>query len=507
MALLIPVYLSLVAFAASSPPAGLCADTAGWTTRDRQVLGTANRYFVNDPARGLHAVWKHDTGSISYNFRPRGRAWRWPGGTIVNQRPRNLGGMDVDLVSGRALLGTDYISRGSPRGSFYRDSAPGAGRFLETYLGRGWRQVLAATQRYGWARFAALRNDSVSYLLQLSHRRLGASSMFPTHSVTGARNSSRFCYLWTQGEHPDVGALMLKETPNNGQNWYVTVNLSDSSRIPQSRAPHGGQAVYDSIQLYVVTAFTDGEDPNHSELWCYAKYETPEWYRIHEHRVPDTLRLGEFALAAGRPTMGRNPRTGELFVAWEQFDADNIEPATGLARADIWVARSQDRGRSWGTPVRLTGPDSMSRRFPYLADIVDDTLRILCFADRYAGFSEQGQGPLTMNPVLVLSLPADELPSAVVSRLPLELDNDRPQLRPTISRRGFDLSAPGPAIIRAYCPAGRLRAESRVVSPVRNWGQELEPGVWFVDVIFDSRGRESGVPATAKRTFRVVRLP
>lgn len=483
----------------------LCAagvDTLGWTDRDRQALGPSSRLIVNDTARGLHVAWKDGLGDVRYNFRPRSGEWRWPGGIVANSYPRNLGGLDVDLVTGQALFGTDRVTRGSIRGSFFRDSAAAAGRFLEYDLGPGYRRVAAATARYGWARFAAVRNDTVSYLSAFSSRRLERCGPFPTHSIAGGRASSRFCYLWTQTDGPDQGALMLKETPNNGQNWYLTINLSETSGLTENRAPFGAQAIYDSIRRYVVTAFHDGRRPNRSRLWILDSHDPDNWHPVHACSIPDTCRIGDYALAAGRPTVGRNPRTGELFVVWEQFDPANVEPLTGLCRADIWATRSRDNGRSWGPAVRLTGPDSASRRFPFVADVVEDSLYILCFADRCAGFWEQGQGPQTTNPVLLISVAVSELSAAVEHPSPPTPARAGPRVTPTVSRRGFDLSGAGGLFIRAFDPAGRLRAEERVAGPVCDWGHWLPPGVWLLELLPGSAATNQTV-----ERVRVVRLP
>jgi hypothetical protein len=125
------------------------------------------------------------------------------------------------------------------------------------------------------------------------------------------------------------------------------------------------------------------------------------------------VRVGDAALAACRPSIGIDRRRREYYTVWEQFDPDNVDPVTGLARASVWAARSTDRGLHWGPALRLTPPGDRSLRFPYLAEDVADTLLVICFADSVAGFSEQGQGPASTNPVLCLRVAANSLPVAV----------------------------------------------------------------------------------------------
>jgi hypothetical protein len=56
-----------------------------------------------------------------------------------------------------------------------------------------------------------------------------------------------------------------------------------------------------------------------------------------------------------------------------------------------------------------------------LAENVADTLFVICFADSVAGFSEQGQGPPSTNPVLCLRVSAAALPVAVAEPSPPSL--------------------------------------------------------------------------------------
>ncbi len=474
-------------------------DTVGYTERDRQAYGPSARLVVNDTARGIHTVWKDGYGDIRYNFKPRGADWRWPGGIVINPFPRNLGGMTVNLRSGRAIIGIDYVSRGVPRSAFLEDSAPGAGRFTERPLGTGYRHVVAATSHYGWARFAAIRNDTLGHLSHFSSLRLARLGSFPTHSLAGSKQSGRFGHIWSVSKNPDYGTLYFKETPNNGMNWYPTVNLSDSVPSRLDRNLLGGQCIYDSIRLRLVAGFYNGTNRNQSELWLYAKYDSPPWYAVHSHTLPDSVDIGDAALGAGRPTIGWNARSNDYFVAWEQFDPANIDPQTGLARADVWVSRSGDGGHTWGEPIRLTAPDSTSKRFPFLAETVNDTLHILYFADRVAGFQEQGQGPTTRNPVLLLRIPAESIPTALHEIRPAPVS---PMLivTPTVSRTGFTVRAGEAVSCELLDQAGRVVRRFTLPGRGSNWNCRLPAGVFFLRAV-------GPTGSVAGPTIKLVRLP
>ncbi len=464
----------------TTAPAQVIIDTAGYTNRDRQVYGPAVRYIVNDTLRGIHIVWKDGYGEIRYNFRDRNDDWRWENGTPVSQYPRNLGCLDVNMTTGKAMIGADYILRGTPQISYFTDIAPGSGGFIESPIAAGYRHTLVATSRYGWPKFAALRNDSLFYRSPWSYKRLGSIGPFPGHNLASSKQSGRFGYIWTKTSDPEKGTLFLKETPNNGAHWYTTINLSDSVRSHFTRSLLGGCALYDSIRLHLVAGFYNGQNPNHSELWHYAKYDTPPWYLIHRFFLPDSADIGDDALACCRPSIGRKPGTREYYAIWEQFDPENIDPVTGLCRADIWACRSCDKTRPWGEPVRLTTPDESSKRFPFLAEVVDDTLHIICFADQVAGFWEQGQGPRTTNPVLYLRVPAELIPIGVNQPETNQNRKQSFQVLPTISACDFTIHTKFPVLFQVFDNSGRKVADLHSAGPVFRWGAGFPPGVYFI---------------------------
>ncbi|MEO0079224.1 MAG: hypothetical protein ABIK44_00905 [candidate division WOR-3 bacterium] len=455
-------------------------DTVGWTSRDRQVYGPAVRFIVNDTLSGIHVVWKDSLSAIRYNFRPRQGGWRWENGIVINSYPRNLGCLDVDITRGSALISTDYLSLGVPQLSYFQDTSRGWGKFVEFTFARGSRNNLIAATNYGWPKFAAIRDETLYFQSSWTSYRMGAVGPFPAHNLAASKQSGRLGCIWAVSSGPDRGALYLRQTPNNGGQWYPLVKLSDSVPSALNRTLNGGFATYDTIRIHLVAEFYDGRNPCLSQLWHYCPYDTPSWHLVHECSLPESSRLGDHALAAGRPSIGidRPKRRGDinrLYVVWEQFDPENIEPRTGLARADIWAASSDDNGRTWNRAVRLTEPDSTSKRFPFLAEVVDDTLHIICFADRIAGFWEQGQGEPTRNPVLYLRVPATAL-SGIAKGQPLSAD--REPRAAAIVRRTLFLNRGEDAV-----PTILLDATGRkmlVLHPGANDLRHLAPGVYFM---------------------------
>jgi len=406
---------ALVAFVAVAR-AQIVAETIGYTSRDRQMYGPAIRYLVFDSLSGTHAVWKDGYGSIRYNFRPRGEAWRWPGGMVVNAYPRSLGSLDINPASHSAIICADHLFRDTHILSLFTDSGPGAGRFRERQSSGECRFTLVGTNSVGTPKFAVLSNDSLVYrqFVSFSPMFIGRVGAFPAFNLATSKQRATgwYGYIWVETEGPDTGALFLRETSNNGQTWFSASRLSDSVPSTLSRSALAGSGTYDSATIHLLADLYDGSDVLHSQIWHYSK-RSPAWRLVHDYSCPSGARLGDNALAADRPSIGVNRALGEQYAVWEQFDPDNIDPATGLCRADIWAARTAGAARNWSPAIRLTEPDSTSKRFPFLAEVVNDTLHIIYFADQVAGFWEQGQGPQTTNAVMYLRVPVNVLPAAV----------------------------------------------------------------------------------------------
>jgi hypothetical protein len=481
--------LALVAVARAQ----IVAETIGFTTRDHQMYGPAVRYIAFDSLSGTHAVWKDGYGSIRYNFRPRSDGWRWPSGMVVNVDPRTLGSMDINVSQGSAMIAADHLHHDTHILTRLADTGPGTGDFVEEEVGADCRYTLVGAANFGFYKFAVLSDDSLFYRAYFAVIPIGHVGAFPAFNLAVSKQSGRYGFIWAETEGPDRGTLFLKETPNNGQNWFETSRLSDSVPSPLSRSLLAGCGTYDTIRIHLLADFYDGSDVLHSQIWHYAKYPAPSWHIVHDYTCPSGTRLGDDALAADRPSIGMNRALGELYAVWEQFDPDNVDPATGLCRADIWAARTIDSSYNWGPALRLTRPDSTSKRFPFLSEVVNDTLHIIYFADRVAGFSEQGQGPQTTNAVTYLRVPVNMLPTGVAEGTAppvreLTLDARPNPFRRTTTIRLCDSSFilhPSSFIVRVFDAAGRL-VQSTSLDPQFplsvSFGGSVRPGIYFATV-------------------------
>lgn len=498
--------MSLLTLAAIAG-AQVVAETIGFTNRDRQMYGPAVRFIAYDSLSGTHAVWRDGYGSILYNFRPHSGGWRWPGGLVANSEPRTLGSMDLNVIRGSAMISASHLERDTYILTRLVDSGPGTGSFQEEWAGSNCRYTLIGAANFGFYKFAALSDDSLIYRAPSRAITIGHVGAFPAFNLAVSKQSGQYGYIWAETESTDRGTLFLRETPNNGANWFATSRLSDSVPSPLSRSLLSGCATYDSTRINLLADLYDGSDVLHSQVWHYAKYPEPRWRLVHDYSCPAGTRIGDAALAAGRPSIGMNRDSGEFYAVWEQFDPDNVEPLTGLCRADIWAARTYGAARNWSPAVRLTEPDSTSKRFPFLAEVVNDTLHIAYFADQVAGFSEQNQGPQTTNAVISLRVPVNVLPAAVAEAPPtpavrLEVNaSPNPFTNTTTIRVAGTSSIPPSASleIRVYDASGSLVHSS---SGVRHLSFQLDlrsmpAGIYFVTA-------EAGNSAAS---CRIVKIP
>jgi hypothetical protein len=401
--------------------------------------------------------------------------------------------MDINVIRGSAMISTDHLYRDTYVLTRLVDSGAGTGNFHEEQAASNCRYTLIGAANFGFYKFAAMSDDSLIYRALARAITLGHVGAFPAFNVAVSKQSGQYGYIWAETEGPDRGTLFLRETPNNGANWFATSRLSDSVPSPLSRSLLSGCGTYDTNRIQLLTDLYDGSDVLHAQIWHYSRYPEPYWRLVHDYSCPAGTRLGDDALAAGRSSIGVNRALGELYAVWEEFDPGNVDPVTGLCRADIWAARTSGASHNWSPALRLTEPDGTSKRFPFLGEVVNDTLHIIYFADQVAGFSEQGQGPQTANAVVYLRVPVDLLPSGVAESRQLPLQPLRLDAHPnpfsgatTIRLSGSSLIPhPSALAVRVFDATGRL-VHSASVGPALpaslSFGDGVRPGIYFVTV-------------------------
>ncbi|MCS7250491.1 MAG: glycoside hydrolase [candidate division WOR-3 bacterium] len=234
------------------------------------------------------------------------------------------------------------------------------------------------------------------------------------YGIFASKRSNKVALFWTEfrgNSGTDSGAYRISF--NGGDTWspvipfpFPAIFTPGSETLPEVSFAYGFFDREDNPN-FVICYIPNINGIKHIlpvEMWHYQPGRNPELTRICRISA-DTLAgsVNIYDIFAARPTIAQESQTGVLYVVWEQFDSLNYEPQTGRLRADIWISYSLDNGFTWSTPQRITQPNQTSKRYPCLAPIVDreNNLWITYLADSVAGFYVQGEGPGSLNPIIV----------------------------------------------------------------------------------------------------------
>lgn len=423
-------------------------DTVGGTTYDWCSNGPIYRFIANSPGNGVHVVWMYSTSTSGTEFPDRNMRynyydyssgeWNWidtdymQSGVNVYSERCGYGNLAVDPNSGVAIVPAHL---GTPlRIDVARDMAPGVGIFevcsgsptLEGYL---WPPIdvdvnskvhihcmldddpdLRNDNYYsGMGTWCSYSDPTIVYPPQ-------PKPEFPDQAVTASRVSDNVCLTWVyspDGYSQKPGFYRI--STDGGTSW------GPSTQLPWPLAYQGDTLAsfhitslfpfYDSQdELHIVASVTPFvRDTNYilpADIW---HWKDDAWTFVHK-ADPESLMagIGYNASMACRPSIGED-NEGNLFVAWEEFDGVNVDTVTDFLRGDIWGARGNSAGTSWGEALRLTGPgEPVSHRFPSIIDkavsgthYTNDTVMILYEIDQQAGFFVQGEGTATNNAMVV----------------------------------------------------------------------------------------------------------
>ncbi len=492
-------------------------DTIGGTTFDNQNSGPAYQWLATDADNGIHATWMFSAEpqssgwpdrTVNYNFfDPSNGQWFWiqPGdymasGLNSQERRTGYGTLELDPSGGAAMVACHYNAGGMPpqfTATVTRDLAPGAGIFDECVgapnLIEYFLPVIAATGDRTLhllvIKFQA--SDNLYYSRSTAWctwespsgwSQTGASG----HNIFASHQSNRVLATWMTGNNESL-ALGYRYSTDAGANWGPVQQLTPPSAFGGDTltvCSRGASGLFDADDDWVLATtllpvVADSAHENPAELWLYHS-GTSQWSRIHRAESHSLAGgFGSHAAICDRPSLGYNPENGRFYVAWEQFDSSNVEPSTGLLRAEVWTASSAD-GSAWSNPVRLTDPGTSSKRFPSLGrDCRGDSLAVGWLEDLIAGFHSDEVGAESDNPICVWRGTVDAITEGEPARV------TRLSARPNPGRRFrfTGLSRTG-ATVDVYDSRGRLvrRLSS---TPGLTWdgrddaGSRVRPGCYF----------------------------
>lgn len=424
-------------------------DTVGGTMYDWGTNGPMYRFLVNSAGFGLHVGWMYSADvspwpdrNMRYNYYDYTAAdWNWidpdfmASGVNAYSERTGFGNLDADPTSG---VGVFVAHGGSPlRPIAARDMAPGAGIFefcngspnaegyQWPYFSMGYGSVIHdacidnATQDQIWYTKV---DPWCTWAVPVAMAGSAPDPMFPTQNIAASRADQKVAYVWVNSEGTAYEEAYIRTSTDGGATW------SDPAEIPTP--PAYGADTVTSFHITSLFPWYDRSGEFHlvacvlpvvrdtmyilpAEIW---HWDGSSWTEVHRAGCdPANLQasVGYNAIYACRPTIGDDAE-GNLWVAWEQFDSANVEPATNLLRGDVWLAGSDDGGATW-TAKQITEPGtSVSHRFPCVVDhavVVGDEkyVPVVYEVDQVAGFVVQGQGPATSNPICVQWIPADSI--------------------------------------------------------------------------------------------------
>ncbi len=420
-------------------------DTVGGTTYDWQVNGPSDQYICVDQLYGVHVTWMYSTQTsghtdrgMRYNFYDfTAGSWNFidptnfmnSGVNAVGLRS-GFGNLDVNPISGVAYI-SSHVAPSNINPIVVRDAAPGAGIFTgcdgsPTADGYQWpsislthsEQIHAglgdAATTFGI--FESDVNPWCTWSTPVAFEDTAPVPGFPTYIATGSKTSAKAVISWEYANASGPSDGYYRQTTDDGVTWDPVVPIP----LPPAYTP--GSETTASFDIAGIYPFLDDNDNLHVvanmmpmiggtgyimpvEIWHWFQ-PTGLWSKVARHECDSTHLMGGVgynSLYAGRPTLCEGAGN-EFICVWECCDSMNVEPQTGLMRADIYAAHSIDNGSTWGPFVRLTDPDSTSKRFPSVATRMwSDTFFVRYEDDLCAGFgiAPYAQGPITNNPIIV----------------------------------------------------------------------------------------------------------
>ena len=129
--------------------------------------------------------------------------------------------------------------------------------------------------------------------------------------------------------------------------------------------------------------------------------------------------FGANMLPVGKPQMGIDPYSGNLYILYERNDCEDCSHGPKHPNTDLWVTVSTDNGLNWSIGTNITDtqtPDCAlcecsSEIQASINDIVNDSLHVVYILDKDAGIYQYDNGFLCESKVVYQKIPIDLIPS------------------------------------------------------------------------------------------------
>lgn len=405
-------------------------EIVGTTSLEYQTNGSSGNRICVDFEGGIHIAWTkglaeaYDPRYVYYQFRDENTG-QWLGETEIDTR-NSTGFVTLELLAdGRAVAGY-HMAYAYYNPVFARDVLRGFGDF-ETF-------DLESNEDY---RFPYIARDINGRIHMISHDFGPSVDVAYTCSDDDGENweafqviaqydllsfvicsspvSPRTAIAYTQ-EDPATGysnVLYFETLDGDNWNWGDPINITEFDVGDPYSAWADVDAIYDYADslhiayqgLYVIDDVME------------ISGDLMHWSTVTGHTViatgPEDCRPPTYCACICKMSLGVDPSENLLYALWSELSMDDVS-AAGISNGELYAAGSADGGASWSENVNLTNsptpgcgpPDCDSDVWSSMAEMVNDTLRIMYIDDNDAGAAWNGEGMWTLNNVLYLDVPA-----------------------------------------------------------------------------------------------------
>jgi hypothetical protein len=191
---------------------------------------------------------------------------------------------------------------------------------------------------------------------------------------TKSKYSGNLYVGWTRWRLTDSQMLIARST-DDGKTWSQPIEIDAHPGLP--RDDNGAAEGFDGTVASDGTLYATWSQDN--DIMFTSSRDGGKTFsraRAVIHTAPIMFAIATLDRANGFPQIAIDPRSGQLYVSWSDYRNGDL---------DVFVARSDDRGKHWGAPIRVNNDpvhNGAEQFFQWLAvDPVDGSLSLL-FYDR-----------------------------------------------------------------------------------------------------------------------------